>query len=228
MALEGQESTSILANIFPPMPAFDEFFVESLSVPPNPLLAAIDLLVRDEEVDDALLHGHHSYDKQNLSLYARLSWSLMALVSTDRQLVKNNMWILKHAFLLQQMAQDQIFTSRSEMTCFGPGISEEFLRQIIESIQNLSTYVFSGVSAFDLAHEKVVSSIKSPGKQVLGEPLEDFLVEICQTGLNNDSVRIGRIIRSVLEYALRGASVINVDQWLSLSRLIRRKGMHPF
>lgn len=209
----------------PSQQAIESLFLEEVQTSTNPILAAIDILVPEVEFDDAVQSEDRAFDKQHLSYYARSTWALAILASTDRQLAKDNIWILKHALLLQQMAEDRLFAPASGFGCFGPDIEEKLLKRVIESVQKLNTYIFSGVSSFDLPHNTLIQAITSPSATASLQTAEQFIVDICKNGKSNDCSRLARIIRSVLSHTLRGASATNIDLWLSLARTLRRTCM---
>jgi hypothetical protein len=215
---------SAYMNVLPSQQQFDQLFLEEIQTETNPLLSAIDLLVPESDVDDARSPEDRIFDKQHLSYYARCTWALTILASTDRKLAKENMWILKHALLLQQMAEDQLFAPSSSCGCFGPAVDAGLLKKIGETVQKTNAYLFSSISSFDLSHGDIIKAITSPALRSQKQGMGRFIIDMCAESIGNDSSRIARILRSILAHVLRGASAANVDLWLSLSRTLRRAG----
>ena len=198
----------------------ERLFTEEIAIPLDPTLAAVDLLVPEEELEDLQVYR---FDKQQLSSYARLAWALTFLASTDRQVAKPNVWILKHSLLLQQLAEDRLQTSNARMSPFGPDIPRAFLLRAIENARMLTVYLFSGISSSDLPHGMMVDAIDR--KAALESPdMGGFIVDLCNSSQNSDSPKFARVARSVLSYALRGISLAEADKWLSLSRKLKRTG----
>lgn len=221
MMIDGKDVSWILANIFPSKETFEQLFEEEITMSSNPILAVGDLLVPEEDLDD-----QHSYtfDMQQLSTYARLAWALTYLVAADRQAAKDNMWTLKHSLLLHQMADDQLRTSSTQTSPFGPNVSREFLTGIVETVQLSTVYLFSDLSSSDLSHGPIVQAIETtdalPSTDALG-----FIVELCRSSVKLDCPKFARIIRSVLSHILRGVSSTDIDKWLTLSRKLRKTGL---
>lgn len=221
MMIPSKDASWVLDSIFPSKEMLERLFTEEIDMSPDPILAVGDLLVPEEEPED--LHTH-AFDKQQLSSYARLVWALTFLASTDRQVAKTNIWILKHSLLLQQMAEDRLQTTRSQMGPFGPDVSQTFLLRIIESTRMLTVYLFSGVSSSDLPHTSMVDAID--GKTNLtSADIVAFIADLCRSSVYYDCPKFARIVRSVLSHALRGVSAADADRWLTLSRKLRRTGL---
>lgn len=221
MMIPGKDASWVLDSIFPSKGTLERLFAEEIAVTPDPILAAEDLLVPEEELEDLRTH---TFDSQQLSSYTRLVWALTFLASTDRQVAKTNMWILKHSLLLQQLAEDRLQTTRSQMSSFGPDISQSFLLKIVENARMLTVYLFSGVSSSDLPHGSMVDAID--GKTTLtSADIVGFIADLCYSSVHTDCVKFARIVRSVLGHALRGVSATDADRWLTLSRKIIRTGI---
>jgi E3 ubiquitin-protein ligase listerin len=221
MMIPGKDASWVLSSIFPPKSTLERLFAEEIAVSPDPILAAGDLLVPEEELEDLRTH---TFDRQQLSSYTRLVWALTFLASTDRQVAKTNMWILKHSLLLQQLAEDRLQTTRSQMSSFGPDISQSFLLKIVESARMLTVYLFSGVSSSDLPHGSMVNAIDEK-TTLTSADIVGFITDLCRSSVNSDCPKFARIVRSVLGHALRGVSTTDADRWLTLSRKITRTGM---
>jgi hypothetical protein len=134
------------------------------------------------------------------------------------------MWILEHALILQQLAQDQLLIPDSKSNGFGPRIANKLLQYVVERVQMLNAYLLSDLSSIDITHNYMVEEVKATGAVANNHHAYEFVVQLCRKGLRSDSIKLARSIRPIVGFVIRGGNVSAVDAWLSLGRSIQKKG----
>lgn len=214
MYIANHDATWIVNNLLPSTSTLDAMFLEDIAYSPHPIIAATDNLVPEEE-------SSPGSSKATISTYTRVAWGLAIAAISDRQLAKHNTWVLKHMLLLQQLAEDRLLTSGAGgPDTFGKDVSDDSIRTLINTVQKVTAYLFSGISSTDISHAAVVETLKTDNP--IADPILAVIVELCRIGMRQDGVMVARLVRGVLAQLLRGASKADADTWITFARTARR------
>ncbi|THV07136.1 hypothetical protein K435DRAFT_710473 [Dendrothele bispora CBS 962.96] len=214
--------------------------LDSLSPDPiDPSLAVLDPLIPPSSfftTDEGATDIPFSCDSNGCSSYARLVIALVHVVLQDRQIAKDNMWILRHLLSLSLYTEDLINVPEAKspvfsktavnagtaMTADADGGSGFDLSELVLKIQQIVTYVLTSVtserwrqSALDVSNGK--GSVDS-----LAVPHARFLVDIAQLSQRADTSRECRVLYNVLQHALDDIEKDEADSWILFARRIEK------
>jgi hypothetical protein len=185
-------------------------------------LAVDDLLVPATS-SDSESDAKYDYDFTGLSSYARVASVLAQIMTSDRQLAKQQAWGLRHVLALSVYAGDWLQVHGPNSPTFAVSTDSVFVKELLTRCQHVVAYLLAG--AYESAwHSAVVATVSGKTAAYNGNGIGQFVVDELNHAQGNDSVRDIRSLRSVLEYVLRGAEQTELEQWLTLARTLEKTG----
>ncbi|KAG2132698.1 uncharacterized protein EDB93DRAFT_1323055 [Suillus bovinus] len=209
-----------LADVFPTAGEFNAMINSLPSDPPDPSLAFIESIIPAiSEFEDSTISGLE-FDPRSYSSYIRVTSALLAYLSDNRSIAKENMWALRHILILGQYANDALRVPATPSGLFGPDVSRSELRRLLAKVHQLSTYLLS--TGDDGLHSQVVNACISNCATPSSDALASFVVDVVNHAKREDTIRDSLVLRSVLKHLFASASKTDSDQWLNLARRLEK------
>ena len=200
------------------------------SLPSNPLdptLAIIDPLIPPLSTWEYEVRPEQAYDCSGLSKYSRMIFALLQEVTENRDLIRENIWILRHFLSLSLVALEHVRIPAVDSPFFSREVNEDTLLEISAMTEKLTSLLLSDVGD-DGWHGSVVQSYLKGGAQSIAQSSSDyrkaFTIDILSLASNKDSIRDSRVLYEVMRHILKGASQSDADEWVTLSRHIEKRG----
>ncbi|KAF8317156.1 hypothetical protein DL93DRAFT_2055777 [Clavulina sp. PMI_390] len=164
-------------------------------------------------------------DQQGLSSLARDRVALLELVSADRRLIHEHLWIIPQMLALENFARDFIALPSSPNPLFSrEGASKGWHEHLVAKIQQTLAYAFSSLGA-DLStdwHRTVTGALRTSKTRVAGGlglgPLGDIVASAYWECLDGRAVPSVRTLYGLLRGLLREGSAEDSDLWLTLAQ----------
>ncbi|KAG8958385.1 hypothetical protein FRC03_009184 [Tulasnella sp. 419] len=162
------------------------------------------------------------YDSHGFSSYARCIWALLEVLSEDRPMSRNNLWVLPHIILVDTISSDHLNNHGGLADgVFSNSVSKEHLVLFSEKAQMVSTYLMNAI-ADDLPagwHSQMTEIIKKGerGSQS-SDPTTTIFGDIFVAAMENGSYRDWRILKFVLSKLLRNATAEDSENWVVLAQ----------
>lgn len=222
LALCNSDAKWVLANVLPSRDSIEKLFQQESGFDVDPTLAVLDILVPETEVES---YPVRSFDRWGYSSYSRLAWALTLLASSDRFLVKDNLWILEHSLMLLQLSEQYKLAPNAKTVSFGRSFSHQQLEGITEKVRRVSTYIFSAIGIGEAWNKSIVEAIQSNSQSFIMGTLQHLIADLFQSYRRIDNTQCSLIIRTILNNVLRSATSSEIDLWLRFSRSIRKSSM---
>lgn len=219
---------SVINELFPSQEALDDLLQ---TLPPDPLdpsLAVVDPLVPPASHFSRRITEATKYDSQGCSAYARVIGALLKVVTTERSLLRTNLWLLRHFILLSLAASDQRMVRAAKSSYFALDVSEDLLRTIENGAKTLTSFGLADIGEGGSAwHAEIVRAFTTKtALKVEDGGLASFVLSVLSAARKEDTVRDTRVLYIVLQHVLNDAETSDAEKWLSLSRKIEKQSKY--
>jgi E3 ubiquitin-protein ligase listerin len=222
---EARSPLSPLQEVIPGPDILNSALLSHVRAPVDPTLAILDPLVPSG------ISKHKEYIPRNMdgrgfSSYTRETLVLLKLIAEDRQLGTANLWTLRHIIALGMFAADFLAVPSVSNPLFGPTSDKSELERIVQQVQQVTAYLTSSISN-ELSDEWHASTTKA----ILAETPSRAMAESAQIVIDvvtecrqSEGVQYSRILKTLLQGLLRGASNTSLDSWLALAQEFQKTG----
>lgn len=176
-------------------------------------------------LEDPLLVVADNYDLDGYSSYARIISLLLDAFLGDRIVAKSHLWALRHFIALAIYAEDVLDLPNSSSEVFDARtVSSSTLRQLMQKVQQVTTYVLSDVGDDQSWHRKVTAGcVDAKAQNDIGE-IGNFVTNQLRSAVSNDNPRDARILHTILQHILNHTSKEEGDSWVGVCRKFESKG----
>ena len=225
---EGQAGTSVnlLQDIFPSQEVLDDRLRDLPSNTLDPALAIVEPFIPPASLwGDTDESPIQLYDRFGMCEYSRIVNALLVVASENRDLVRQNMWLLRHFLILSIAATDRRMMPSATSGYFSEDVDPDMLQEIPTRVKALTAYLLSEM--YDEGwHASVIQSF-SNGKDSadMDHGPSSFVVDLLKTVTEGNSSRESRVLLRVLQHLLNGAATSDAEQWVSLAKRIEKQGL---
>lgn len=225
---EGRLGDSVdILDLFPPKDTIESMLQSFPSNPLDPTLAIVDPLIPPPSTWKQETHSEEDYDCGGLSKYSRLIYALLQEVTDNRDLMRENIWVLRHFLVLSLVALEHVRIPALNSPFFSREVNGETLLEISAVTEKLTSLLLSDVGD-DGWHKAVVQAyIKSDGKDIdpsTGDIRKDFTISMLSIASKEDKIGDSRVLYEVMRHILKGATRTDAEEWVTLSRHIEKRG----
>jgi E3 ubiquitin-protein ligase listerin len=188
----------------------------------DPSLAVTEPLDLPKTESTDVVAASLEFDQLGLSSYARIVAALLRFMLVHRQVARQNLWVLRHVYALQTIADDCKKIGFAN-NAFLRNVLDSYLDEILSRAQQLAAYLWSSL-AEDGWSKNIVKGVEDDAVRIHLEDSAKFVIDLVRHLRERDTAREARSLYLVLQHILPGCSAEEADSWVDLSRRIEKKG----
>ncbi|KAK1235775.1 hypothetical protein PQX77_000989 [Marasmius sp. AFHP31] len=196
------------------------------SLPSDPIHASLAVLEPLIPPASMFLEESHSaqtaFDSQGHSLYARLVTALIHLVVEDRQIAKQNLWIMRHLLAFSAYAEDLINVPSGKSPIFerraidyGVGLGE-----LVVKVHQAVAYVL--VTSGDETARALGALSGQAKAEEDSAGLARFIVDTVEASKRTETIREFRVLCRVLQHVFDDVEKEEAERWVTFARGVER------
>ena len=176
-------------------------------------------------LEDPLPATDDSFDLDGYSSYARIISLLLDAFLRDRIVAKAHPWALRHIVALSIYAEEVVDLPNSSCRVFeARAVSSFALQQLVQKVQQVTTYVLSDAGDGKSWHKNVTVLCVDPKSQHDVGGIGELVVSMLRSAISNDNPRDARILYTILQHILSHTSKEEGELWMGVCRKIETKG----
>ncbi|KAL5514390.1 hypothetical protein ACEPAG_2478 [Sanghuangporus baumii] len=224
---EGHAGTSIdlLQDLFPSQEMLEDRLQNLPSNPIDATLAIVDPLIPPPSLwhDDVIEHLDQPSDRTGMFEYSRIVNALLVAATDNRDLVRQNIWLLRHFLILTLAATEKQMVPSAVSGYFSQDVAPDVLQEIATRTKSLTAFLLSETYDEEWHTEIVRTFVTGKDRLAWNRDPSSFVVDLLKLATKDNGLRESRVLYMVLRHLLNGAVTNDAEQWMTLTRRIEKQ-----
>ncbi|KAL5521576.1 hypothetical protein ACEPAF_2324 [Sanghuangporus sanghuang] len=224
---EGHAGTSIdlLQDLFPSQEVLEDRLRDLPSNPIDAALAIVDPLIPPPSLwhDDTIEHSDQPSDRTGMFEYSRIVNALLVAATDNRDLVRQNIWLLRHFLILTLAASERQMVPSAISGYFSHDVAPDVLQEIATRAKALTAFLLSETYDEEWHTEIVRTFVTGKDRLAWNRDPFSFVVDLLKLATKDNGLRESRVLYMVLRHLLNGAVTSGAEQWMTLARRIEKQ-----
>lgn len=214
-----------IMDLVPPKEELDSMLNRFHTEPADASISLYSPLLPLSDLEDPSPVAEENYDFDGCSSYARIISLLLDAFLEDRIFAKAHPWALRHFIALSIYAEEVVDLPNKSSEIFnGKTVSSFALRELMQKVQQVTTYILSDVGDGQSWHQKVTTAFVDVEMQHEVGEIGTFVTSLLRAAVSNDNPRDARILYGILQHILSHTSKEEGDLWMGACRKLETKG----
>ncbi|KZS97217.1 hypothetical protein SISNIDRAFT_482151 [Sistotremastrum niveocremeum HHB9708] len=165
------------------------------------------------------------YDSLGFSEYSRIVMAILKSLSSDRQLIKENIWSVRHVMILGNYAADLLRFPQVKSPLFGTDLPKDVAEDIASKVNQIVAYVLSyiGEDAWHIELAATLTASASDSQSRAKDPASMLLQTVYTASVTGNNARDALVLLQIMQLVLSDVSKASADLWVQLARSIEAK-----